>query len=56
MPARRACVTMFTGALVGTADKRLIMYAAVRAWWGWPAASGAVRAGGVSADVSCSRN
>ena len=36
----RACVTMFTEELpwLGAADKRLIMGAAVRAWWGWPAA------------------
>ena len=36
----RACVTMFTEELpwLGADDKRLIMGAAVRAWWGWPAA------------------
>ncbi|MDP7381424.1 MAG: amidohydrolase family protein [Alphaproteobacteria bacterium] len=36
----RACVTMFTEELpwLGADDKWLIMGAAVRAWWGWPAA------------------
>ena len=36
----RACVTMFTEELpwLCADDKRLIMGAAVRAWWGWPAA------------------
>ena len=36
----RACVTMLTEELpwLGADDKRLIMGAALRAWWGWPAA------------------